>query len=254
MKAGRFFFMPDGGPYFNMAFDEWLFAGLGEGRFDCDALLRLYSWKPTAITIGSNQQFSKAVDKSLLDRKIPVIKRITGGRAIYHDESEITFSLIIGLDLMPDRLRSLSATNRLISETLVKVFRAKGIDSAWEKKSSETRPKTNRRFDKTACFNSVSRYELTSGLSKIVGGAQRRRGDFMIHQGALKINGITPCRAIGQPGEPAPGRRFYAIDDLADIFAAEFSESLEVDFKRSELTVSERNNFDIFFKNYRKNR
>ncbi len=254
MKIGRFLLTPEGEPYFNMALDEWLFCGLADNNFDCDALLRLYSWKPGAITIGCNQQISKAVDQSLLDSEIPIIKRITGGRAIFHDESEITFSLIIGLNLMPDRLRSLSATNRLISETLVKVFRAAGIDSAWEKKSNETRSKINRRNDKTACFNSVSRYELSSGLTKIAGGAQRRRGNFMIHQGALKINGITPCQAIGQPGEPARGGRFYTIDDLSDIFASRFSESLKIDFKTSQLTDSERNNFDIFYKNYRKNR
>jgi len=259
MKTGRYLITPDGEPYYNMALDEWLFEQLSDNSFNCDAILRLYSWKTNAITIGCNQDVSKVVDFDLLDNSIPVIKRITGGRAIFHDRSELTFSLIIGLDLIPDRLLSLSATNRLISETLVEIFRAAGIDSIWEKQSNEKPLKSNRRRDKISCFDSVSRYELSSGLAKIAGGAQRRRGDYMIHQGSLKLNGVAPCPAIGQEERPVlPGvedgkRQYYSIERLSDIFGMKFSDNLKVDFKTSKLTSSENKKFDIFYKNQREN-
>ena len=254
MKAGRYFVTPGCDPYYNMAMDEWFFSGFPDNHFYCDAILRLYSWKSGAITIGYNQDSSKGVDGTLLDRNMPIIKRITGGRAICHDPSEITFSLILGLNLMPDRLRSLSETNRLISRTLVDIFRESGIESTWARKSREGCSGVNRRRDKISCFDSVSRYELTSGTAKIAAGAQRRRGNFMIHQGSIKINGIVDCPAIGQKPdfaisrEDKKGKKAYSIDDISDDFGVKFSESLGVEFEFSCLSLSEEREFKDFFK------
>ncbi len=261
MKAGRYFITSNNDPYFNMALDEWLFFRFCNNPAEDPSILRLYSWKAEAITIGYNQVISKVVDGALLDRNMPIIKRITGGRAICHDPSEITFSLILDLDLMPGGRRSLSATNQIISRTLVDIFRESGIESRWERKSLEERSGVNRRGDKISCFDSVSRYELTSGQTKIAAGAQRRRGNYMIHQGSIKINGIVACPAIGQKPdftlsrEGKKGEKAYSIDDISDDFRVKFSESLGVEFESSYLSFFEGGEFreflEIFGKKYK---
>ncbi len=257
MKTGRYFITPLCDPYYNMALDEWLFFRLCNRRIENEAILRLYSWKTEAITIGYNQDISKTVDRPLLDRNVPIIKRITGGRAIYHDLSEITFSLIIGLDIMPDRLRSLSETNRLISQTLVNIFREIGIVTAWEKKSQEGLVSVDRRRDMKSCFNSVSRYELTAGRTKIAAGAQRRKGDYMIHQGSIKISGLAACPAIGQKADftimsnrQIVGK-IYSIDDISNVFCIHFSDRLGIDFKSSWFSSSEKVEIANYIKKFR---
>ena len=74
---------------FNMALDSFLL----EHPPDLP-LLRFYSWSPSAITIGYNQRslyFNKEKCEQL---GIDVIRRPTGGRAVYHNK-EITYSVII---------------------------------------------------------------------------------------------------------------------------------------------------------------
>ncbi|MCK4573421.1 MAG: hypothetical protein KAU36_03575, partial [candidate division Zixibacteria bacterium] len=80
------------GPHFNMAFDEWLFARACESPGSI--MLRLYSWRPGAITFGFNQKEQTAVDCERLNGT-PLIRRVTGGRALYHDPSELTYAIAV---------------------------------------------------------------------------------------------------------------------------------------------------------------
>ena len=101
MPRAIFVFEPESDPYFNMACDNALFSVLSRRSAEVTAILRLYSWKIPAITIGYNQDVSKALDLTRVEDGLPVIRRITGGRAIYHDRSEITFSLTARMDRLP---------------------------------------------------------------------------------------------------------------------------------------------------------
>ncbi|MCX6825705.1 MAG: hypothetical protein NTV06_00355 [candidate division Zixibacteria bacterium] len=122
MVNGYYYFTPNFDPYLNMAVDEWLFDSICRHTVHCRAALRLYSWLFPAITIGYNQDFSEITSKEYLDEQLPVIRRITGGRAIYHEPSEITFSLSAGLDIFPAEARTMSCTTGLISESKVELL------------------------------------------------------------------------------------------------------------------------------------
>ena len=65
--------------------------------------LRLYIFKPSTITIGYFQSVADSVNLDYVElRKIPVIRRITGGGSVYHDfGGEVTYSIIIGKDEIP---------------------------------------------------------------------------------------------------------------------------------------------------------
>lgn len=231
---GAYYYNPKSEPFFAMAFDNWLFDRIQNDKSFPRVILRLYSWKSPAITLGYNQNIVKAVDFNMLGEDIPVIKRITGGRAIYHDEKEITFSLTADLRIFPEKDRSLSKTNQLISGAVVKVLESVGVSSSWAKKSDSTFSLTaSKRVE--SCFSSHSRYEILSPNGKIVAGAQRRVGDYFIHQGSLKINGISDCPAIGQKNgvESADesdkfGNSYvYTINQFQNLFPETFSEWLK---------------------------
>ena len=65
--------------------------------------LRLYIFKPSAITIGYFQSVSDSVNMEYVkENKIPIIRRISGGGSVYHDsKGEVTYSIIVKEDEVP---------------------------------------------------------------------------------------------------------------------------------------------------------
>jgi len=75
--------------YWNMAVDEVLLNSTN----DVPAL-RIYGWKPTAVSIGYFQRMEEEIDvKKCKQLGIDVVRRITGGGSVLHD-SELTYSFI----------------------------------------------------------------------------------------------------------------------------------------------------------------
>lgn len=58
--------------------------------------IRLYGWSPSAVSIGYFQSLQKEVRLSVCqEQHIDIVRRITGGGAVYHDTTgEITYSVI----------------------------------------------------------------------------------------------------------------------------------------------------------------
>ena len=232
---------PAASPFFNMAADEYLFDEVRGSSF-APAVIRIYGWTPPGITIGYNQPLYRALNPSLPTVPVPVIRRITGGRAIYHETTEVTFSLIASIGLLTAQTNSIAAVNSLISSLLVDILRRLGIDASWSRNSTRHRPDLSESAA-GACFQSITRFELTAGGFKIAGGAQRRRGDFFIHQGSIKINGMTSFPAIAQPAQPPvlpPGITGPVTPDvLLTHFLAVFASQLSLNFVEYSFSSSE---------------
>ena len=58
--------------------------------------LRLYRWNPSAVSVGRFQDIGKEVQvDNCRQKSIDIVRRITGGGAVYHDsQNEITYSVI----------------------------------------------------------------------------------------------------------------------------------------------------------------
>jgi Lipoate-protein ligase A len=84
----------EGTAEYNMAVDEAILT-LNNLRPRAN-VLRLYVFKPSAITIGYFQKVYETVNVEYAVRnKIAIVRRITGGGAVYHDENgEITYSIV----------------------------------------------------------------------------------------------------------------------------------------------------------------
>ncbi len=77
-------------PSFNLAAEEYLFSKTGE-----DFLL-LYVNEPSVI-IGSNQAVLNEVDQDFcIEHDIRIIRRLSGGGAVYHDLGNLNYSFIHG--------------------------------------------------------------------------------------------------------------------------------------------------------------
>ncbi len=85
----------EGDAYFNMAMDEALLYLRALDR--SPDTLRLYVFKPTAVTVGYFLSLSESVNLNYLKNEgIPIVRRISGGGSVLHDElGEITYSIVV---------------------------------------------------------------------------------------------------------------------------------------------------------------
>ncbi len=177
-----------------MALDEYLFGRIVKG--DASFFLRLYTWEEGAITFGYNQNLDTAFDSSKT-ASTKVIRRITGGRALYHDSTELTYSIGLNLNMLKgeSNLKPERAAQLYISEALVKFLDASGIKSDFLKSSNQQSSISNA-FHKAPCFASQARYEIMAGKKKIVASAQRITEGSVFQHGAIKLKGISAHEAL----------------------------------------------------------
>lgn len=75
-------------PYFNIATEEFLLKNSNED------ILFLYKNSPSVV-IGKHQIYNIEVNiPYVINHKIPVIRRISGGGSVYHDENNLNYSII----------------------------------------------------------------------------------------------------------------------------------------------------------------
>ena len=177
-----------------MAMDEWMFyrAINSPGLI----LLRLYSWESGAITFGYNQNENKVVDRNRLNG-IPLIRRVTGGRALHHEPSELTYSIAVNsLGLDKATLNgSVSKSSHSISMALLEFLNVLDIKAHYVRQSAAGFASAET-FHSQPCFESFARNEILSDQGKIIASAQRRIGDAFLQHGSIKINGVVNHPAL----------------------------------------------------------
>lgn len=81
--------------FVNMAVDEAILMA----RIDDEVpnTLRLYRWKPSAVSVGKFQKIENEVHiENCRKNGVDIVRRITGGGAVYHDEdNELTYSVVV---------------------------------------------------------------------------------------------------------------------------------------------------------------
>ena len=165
----------------NMAIDEAMWRGR-QARMS-PPTLRFFAWAPPTVSLGYGQPLDRHVDVAACRRLgVGVVRRPTGGSAIYHDgpERELTYSvaaLAADLGVSADLLD----TYRWIGRALVRGLNALGA-------GAEMIP-TGRGLarDPAFCFARTGAYEIEVAGKKLVGSAQRRQGTSFLQHGAVML-------------------------------------------------------------------
>ncbi len=86
--------------YWNMALDEAILQKVIERK--SPNTLRFYKWKPSTASIGRHQSLSNEINVPFANQKgLTVVRRITGGGAVFHDEfREITYSIVCSIEFL----------------------------------------------------------------------------------------------------------------------------------------------------------
>jgi lipoate-protein ligase A len=158
----------------NMARDAEL---LEQHRAGDDPVLRIYRWDPPAVTIGYNQDFESFDGAAVAAAGYGLVRRPTGGRAILHAE-ELTYA-VVGTSPGPLFGESLHDTYMKINEALLEFLRGLGIEA--DISDGESREQMRG----LVCFKSAGRHEVSVSGRKVIGSAQRRRGDVFLQHGSI---------------------------------------------------------------------
>jgi lipoate-protein ligase A len=94
MKKWRFLAFEAHNAFMNMAIDEAILRSRLENK--CPNTLRLYGWKPSAVSVGRFQKVENEVNMENCSKlSVDVVRRISGGGTVYHDtHREITYSVV----------------------------------------------------------------------------------------------------------------------------------------------------------------
>jgi lipoate-protein ligase A len=164
----------------NMDLDERLARRLAEGSGG--QVLRLYRWRPWAISVGYHQPAGELdLDRCRADG-IDIVRRPTGGRAILHAE-ELTYCVV-----MRAGRRSILEVYNAIGSALVHGLGLYGVQASLQKSQPDFVSEYRNRSS-LPCFSSSARYEIEWQGRKLIGSAQRRfsegSGDVVLQHGSI---------------------------------------------------------------------
>jgi lipoate-protein ligase A len=173
------------GGYENMATDEAMFLSCRQGA--APPTLRLYGWKPPAVSLGYFQKVESAVEVEECRRRgIDVVRRMTGGRAVLHHH-ELTYAVIA-----PDNAHPFSPTvletYMTIGSCLLNFFKDLGLNAQWVALRDKYRGTAASKHETASCFSAPSWYEITVGGKKICGSAQKRGDGVFLQHGSILID------------------------------------------------------------------
>lgn len=161
-----------------MAWDEALLAAAPT------TTLRLYRWEPPAVSLGYFQEHAPIAAQlaTLGAGAPPLVRRITGGGAIWH-EHEVTYGLAgeLGRDGLPATTRELYP---LLHGAVLDALAARGATLARQPETVGDR----RYAAEPRCFASPAQDDLVyAGGGKVLGSAARARGTRVLVHGSLKL-------------------------------------------------------------------
>jgi len=167
----------------NMAIDEAILWAHSAGKVP--PTLRFYGWQPRAVSIGYFQRVTSEIDvERCKERKVDVVRRLTGGRAVLHDV-ELTYSIVVKEDdpLIP---KTITASYRYFSNGLLAGLEKIGIEAHMTVPVAAYGQK-KRQPASAACFDAPAHYEVTVSGRKLVGSAQVRKQGVILQHGSILI-------------------------------------------------------------------
>ena len=159
-------------PAYNLAFEEYVLLNKKEGDF-------LLLWQnENAVIIGRNQNTEEEIDRAFTEaHSVKVVRRITGGGAVYHDLGNLNYSFITDCGAFDQA--ALSA----FAEPVVAALRGLGLNA-----------------------EASGRNDITVDGRKVSGTAQRVQGGRILFHGTLLFDSDPDMVAGALRADPAKFR------------------------------------------------
>ncbi|MBV9230154.1 MAG: lipoate--protein ligase family protein [Chloroflexi bacterium] len=230
----------------NMAIDEAILTHHINGAVP--PTLRVFRWTHPSISLGRFQSVEREIASEICtEQGVALVRRPTGGRAVYHRD-EFTYSIVIGKrDGVPS---GVVAAYAYLAQGLLAALQTLGVQAELSDERVNKHPSA-------ACFASSTQADLTSGGFKLVGSAQVWKDASLLQQGSLPLDDRAAefFSMLRFPTEEArtealtlyrekttPLHTFVSEatwEDVAEAFRRGFSTALHNEFISGELSSSE---------------
>jgi lipoate-protein ligase A len=163
----------------NMALDEALLDAVAAGS--ACAYLRTYGWSTPTLSLGYFQRLEQvAADPRFRD--VPVVRRLTGGGAIWHDR-ELTYALVVpgGHPLG----RPSTRLYQVVHDAIAEIISSLGIPAGRRGDARSFIGTEQKRS--LLCFTHSNADDIVTKDVKVVGSAQRRRAGAVLQHGSVLL-------------------------------------------------------------------
>ncbi len=146
-------------PWWQMAIDEAILEHVSRGS--SLPTLRFYIFSPSSVTIGLFQAVKHTVRiEEAKKRGVPVVRRFTGGGAVYHDEyGELTYSITLPVS---GALRDIEKSYEMLCGAIIRGLRRLGVNAEYKRPN-----------------------DIVVGERKVSGNAQARRREALLQHGTI---------------------------------------------------------------------
>lgn len=144
---------------------------------DGECTLRLYTWSGSTISFGANEAAARHWDRDAIERTaVPVVRRPSGGRAVWHDADDLTYAVTGPLTLLGGLQEAYASIHRRLASALRRIEIAATIAPA---------PPRLPGLRRGACFDVAVGGELLVGGVKVIGSAQVASRTALLQHGAI---------------------------------------------------------------------
>lgn len=141
-----------------------------------EPIFRLYGWSPACISLGRNQKNDFLNQDFLQSNNIDVVRRLTGGRALLHD-NEITYSFICPIEYLKKGANVIDSYKE-ISQILIDAFKKLNIELNF---GGEKKPQGHKDY----CMLVSTGADLCFQGKKLIGSAQFRKNNYILQHGSI---------------------------------------------------------------------
>ena len=163
---------------YNMDYDSFLLETAIK-EHSIEPVLRFYGWNPPCVSLGRNQAVIKINEDFCKKNGIDIVKRVTGGRGLLHDD-EVTYSFICPISILENG-ESVIQSYKEISSAIIKGF--KELDINLEFGGGKKKEASH-----DYCMLLSTGADLTYNAKKLIGSAQFRKQDYILQHGSILFN------------------------------------------------------------------
>ncbi|MEO5799914.1 MAG: hypothetical protein ABIZ70_00470 [Gemmatimonadales bacterium] len=144
---------------------------------DGSTVIRLYRWSTSTVSFGANESATRHWNRGALEHAgVPVVRRPSGGRAVWHDQDDLTYAYTGPLATFGAQQSAYHAIHECLAAALTRV----GLDA-----TLAPAPARLPGLRRGACFDVAVGGEVVVGEIKVIGSAQVVTRRALLQHGAI---------------------------------------------------------------------